>query len=405
MGASFATTRSIGLDEVAAEALRAWLPRREASRKGGHPAFGAAGMGGFDVDPGLTSHLGRITGLYDDPFNRMVGTDLGQKVYKRIGNEGRSQAAIMLASVEIMAEALSISGQSKKSDRLLLMPPVGTLPPVVMRLSPEIAAPSETRVISSEVDLSIDLLTEAVFKVRDGMKNALLGDAFGPEREVVESISETSQVAQLFLISQPEVLLSRLPKMRPLCVPAPYLKVSGRGDDMISTAGIYCRDPEGVLGVTACYHGTGPKGTEVTVDGQPSRVKSASEVQDLVFIPLPPNAGLPGAFVGRGGFPDEAPGQDNAAHFDGATNHNKDTHIISVDKGVLRPRAEIMLKLQTAPDTDQGDSGSALINKHNQVLGFAFQQTEPGEREQFTDWIWAANALRALKLVAYRAGV
>jgi hypothetical protein len=55
-------------------------------------------------------------------------------------------------------------------------------------------------------------------------------------------------------------------------------------------------------------------------------------------------------------------------------------------------------RIQTDPDTDEGDSGSALIDEYDQVIGFAFERTDYNDYPQFTDWIWAANALRALSL-------
>jgi hypothetical protein len=63
-----------------------------------------------------------------------------------------------------------------------------------------------------------------------------------------------------------------------------------------------------------------------------------------------------------------------------------------------------MLKLQTDADTDQGDSGCALRDENDRVLGFAFERTAYDDYPQFTDWIWAANALRALNLRTYQGG-
>jgi S1-C subfamily serine protease len=56
------------------------------------------------------------------------------------------------------------------------------------------------------------------------------------------------------------------------------------------------------------------------------------------------------------------------------------------------------LRVQTGADTNTGDSGSALINQDDKVIGFAFERAAFGEKPQITDWIWAANALSALGL-------
>jgi hypothetical protein len=70
----------------------------------------------------------------------------------------------------------------------------------------------------------------------------------------------------------------------------------------------------------------------------------------------------------------------------------------SHDAGLLRRRPGVQLKVQTRPDTDRGDSGSALIDADDRVVGFAFEKTAFDDWPQFTDWIWAANALDALGL-------
>jgi hypothetical protein len=228
-----------------------------------------------------------------------------------------------------------------------------------------------------------------------------------PEARVLRLVHDFRPVAlaEMFLIAQPKIVLTRRPRMIPLCVPSPHMRVARVAPpEMISTAGVLCRDADGDLGVTACYHGTGPVGTEVTVGADKFRIKHADKVQDIVFIPLgnqfklPPMVGLSGVLD------DREPAKADRVIFDGVVNHNRMTRIFGTDAGLLRARPNIMLKLQTDPDTDQGDSGSALLDyEHKEkVLGFAFGRTDYNDYPQFTDWIWAANALRALQLIPYK---
>ena len=65
---------------------------------------------------------------------------------------------------------------------------------------------------------------------------------------------------------------------------------------------------------------------------------------------------------------------------------------------LLRRRPTVQLRVQTDVATDRGDSGCALIDGDDRVLAFAFERTGYDEYPQFADWIWAANALRALEL-------
>jgi hypothetical protein len=101
--------------------------------------------------------------------------------------------------------------------------------------------------------------------------------------EIVRSRAELGATEAL-AIARPEVVFTHLPSMVRIAAPQPGIPIY-KGSKL-STAGVFCRDPEGYLGVTACLHGTGPVGTKITVSGINSAVALVSEVQDLVFIPL-----------------------------------------------------------------------------------------------------------------------
>jgi len=291
-------------------------------------------------------------------------------------------------SAEVVALALHLSDQVKKNDRILFKADDASGPPVIMLLSSAVDYVSESRVISEEANLPLSLLIEAfdfIMKERD--------DA------VFESITREGKpaaLARLFFSVRPEIILTRRPRMIPLCTPAPHISL--KSDGKISTAGLLCRDADGALGVTACYHGTGPVGTHVMVDLRECEVTRADKVQDIVFIPLGEGFNIPDLVGLRGVESNSEPSRSARVRFDGATNQNKATRILSTDFGLLRARPTVQLKVQTDPDTDQGDSGSALLDDNDRVLGFAFERTAYDDYPQFTDWIWAANALRALQL-------
>jgi hypothetical protein len=167
----------------------------------------------------------------------------------------------------------------------------------------------------------------------------------------------------------------------------------------ISTVGVFCRDADGELGASACWHGTGPAGTPVEVAGTASVVKLASAAQDIVFIPL--DAGYPvPPLRGRAGVRTQrAPSQAEQVTFDGAGSGGLvSTRVQSHDAGILRRRASVQLKVQTPADTNPGDSGAALVDGDDRIVGFGFERTGLGEYPEFTDWIWADNALAALDL-------
>jgi hypothetical protein len=387
-----------GLGDVLDLSFTGWRPR---SIQGGNAVFGAAGRRGFEADPEMIDLLRstRSPGPFaeqreylGDPMDRMFNTAIGEQAVNAVGNESRTLAALQRLSVEIMAETLRATHQVGDASRLLVMPgEEDGRPPVLMLMSPKVADVRESRIISGELELSLSLMQKALREVADPEEQTPEGFAF---REVLRG--GPAAIAEIFLISQPEIVLTRRPRMIPLCVSVPHIKI--KAGSQTSTAGVLCRDQEGEIGVTGCYHGTGPKGTNVSVGSHGGYVKHVSELQDIVFIPLgygfkqAPKAGLGGVLE------DREPARADHVYFDGATNQNCRTRIFGTDMGLLRARPTMQLKLQTNPDTDEGDSGSALIDQSDRVLGFAFERTDYNDFPQFTDWIWAANALRALRL-------
>jgi hypothetical protein len=381
----------IGLDDVIDIAL-------ERSGRASHASspFGAAGP----IAPQEVALFIRSPapgGYSEDPMNRLFDTIVGRDAASAVGNERRTLAAIERLSVEAIAASLLISGQAEKDDRFLVMPATPSRRTILMLMSPRVGSAKESRVISDELKLPLDLLFH-------GLREAVDPRESSPETTVLRELlgGGPRALAEAFHISQPEVVLTRRPRMIPLSVLSPLMPIESGGK--LSTAGMLCRDADGDVGVTGAYHATGPVGTDVVVGGHTSRVKRASEVQDTVFIPLGSPFGMPS--VGLGGVrQDREPGRSDRVRFDGRINQNRGTRIYGTDAGLLRARPTIMLKLQTDPDTDQGDSGCALIDQDDKVLGFAFERTAYDDHPQFTDWIWAANALRALGLAPYNPGV
>jgi hypothetical protein len=332
-----------------------------------------------------------------DPMQRLFNSDVGIQAINAVGNETRTLAALERLSLEIVAQSLRLTGQAGEADRILVMSRRAGWPPILMLMSPKIVSLEESRIVSDDLDLPFETLLM-------GLNEAVDLDQTTPEALALQKVlaSGVKSLPEIFLISQPEVVLTRRPRMIPLSVASPHIRVES--GETLSTAGMLCRDVDGELGVTACFHGTGGVGTEVTIGLEKGQVKRASELQDIVFIPLGKGFGMPELVGLRGVRKDREPARSDRVHFDGAINSNCTTRIFGADAGLLRARPTIMLKLQTDPDTDQGDSGSALLDEDDYVLGFAFERTDYNDYPQFTDWIWAANALRALELTPIIAG-
>jgi hypothetical protein len=59
------------------------------------------------------------------------------------------------------------------------------------------------------------------------------------------------------------------------------------------------------------------------------------------------------------------------------------------------------LKVFTDDKTAQGDSGAALLDGANYILGFAFYRTGINATPAQSAWIWAESVFTSLNLVAF----
>jgi hypothetical protein len=221
-----------------------------------------------------------------------------------------------------------------------------------------------------------------------------------PKSPVSEFSTDSSQILSLLWLTQPAVIHARKPEMIRLASPSPSIAVFGfPPGGQQSSVGIFCRDSDGVPGVTACHHATGPVGTPIMIGGCATHIAMADQVQDIVFAPLPDGYVIPSLVRGAGGFRNHPPPyQTEPAQFDGQTSGPKATVVQAHSPGILWRNPLSQEKVYTTPDVSLGDSGSALIDNNNQVLGFAFQRTQFGAPIQFAEWIWADNAIATLGL-------
>lgn len=370
----------------------------------GYRRWGTFGRGVYDVSPprrGSISAYGETD--FGDSFaspgyrlNRMYETDLGTAAIEIVGNEKRTLDILETLSADIMLETARTSAARRRGStfrlhedmRRLFVPAHADLPPTLLILDP--ATPlNRTRRITGELAVLPDLLAGSLESTPRSDEEIV--------RELILSVP--SRIITALNITRPEVILTCRPRMEKLSVPSPMQVVQTPTEQ--STAGILCTDSSGELGVTAAYHGTGPAGTVVTVDGLSATVKIASETQDLVFIPLPAGLNITKKSGLKGILSRRTPSSYLRASFEGATSGARTTSVSSHDAGLLRLRSSLQLKVQTPADTDRGDSGAALIDEDGYILGFAFEKSAYGETPQITDWIWAANALNTLGLTPY----
>lgn len=335
----------------------------------------------------------------DYPLRRMYASRIGRVAAESFENEEEGLSVLNAIGADLLVELLFSQdwpGKRRRGLRGVVVPGGSGIEAQnsVIILDPKLSY-QKTQNITGSLEFS-----DAFIRRLEGIVLDYTNQADEKVRNFARFLHEQgpSCVTETFWIIQPDVIVSRRPRMRPLCAPSEHIVVEC--DEKTSTAGVFCRDLRGELGVTGCFHGTGPVGTRVRVGFQKSSVAIANNVQDLVFLPLNPGYNIPPVYGAAGVLHDRTPGQYDAVEFEGATSGRVKTHITSYDSGLLRLHAALQLKVQTPADTNTGDSGAALVNQDNKVIGFAFQRSAFGEIPEMTDWIWASNAMKALNLTA-----
>jgi hypothetical protein len=83
------------------------------------------------------------------------------------------------------------------------------------------------------------------------------------------------------------------------------------------------------------------------------------------------------------------------AFFDGAISGPTPTLITANDLAIMDPQPEEMCRVYTEPDTAHGDSGAALIDEDDYIVGFAYTVSK-----YFSTWVWAEQVYMAHKLLS-----
>jgi hypothetical protein len=200
-----------------------------------------------------------------------------------------------------------------------------------------------------------------------------------------------------------------VPATRPVIAPAPALPVRMLGDPgPVATAGVIGTDDEGrVLAVTARHavadalhlqaHDLDSQdaGLYLAVDLWRATVLDIDAVTDSCLLAFAAPAHAAGFWSGSGhaGPLKIAPAEHRPATFDGAVSGHKQTMIRGYDLSVLDPSPYLSSKVYTDPDTIPGDSGAALIDSDDHIVGFACSRSAFGAPLEFSTWSWADQVL------------
>lgn len=204
-------------------------------------------------------------------------------------------------------------------------------------------------------------------------------------------------VDELSRVHEVGVILAPKPTMQYTGAPSPAWEITS-DLDKVGTAGAVATDAEGRIGVTAALH-TVARASEIRVDGRQGTVTGKDEVTESAFVDIP-NLKPPSGRMGLSGpLTRVAPAERIEVGFHGVASGKRDTTLVAWHPTILTPESSLRNnKCLTTPDTEAGDSGAALIDSDDHILGFASYRTVPGAVTEFSAWVWGHHVFRNLGL-------
>jgi len=184
----------------------------------------------------------------------------------------------------------------------------------------------------------------------------------------------------------------------------PHKVALGNTDNFKSLAGVYTRNEQGVFGATICLHSFPDSNveigkTKVSINGLTGTVISAHNISDSCFVQLDATeVQITGILKDNGPLIGSTPRDCEVCYFTNKEEEKVKTNVIGWSVDLLNVEPYNQLKVLTNPCTNPGDSGSALIDSDDHVLGFSFYRTEINAPKEFSAWIWAASVFQVHNL-------
>lgn len=180
-----------------------------------------------------------------------------------------------------------------------------------------------------------------------------------------------------------------------LFVPSPCAQVTVSAGT--STAGVYVRDSLGRVGVTAALHAVSTGGA-VTVDGLAGKVISTDFNTDSCFIEVP--GIVPGGKKSSGPLRLSPRLHENVT-FEGYSTPSGSARVVAWNYELPYIDPNLQQTVRTDLITARGDSGAALLDSTDHVVGFAYSRSAPSIPQAYSSWIWADAVFQVHGLSIY----
>ena len=169
-----------------------------------------------------------------------------------------------------------------------------------------------------------------------------------------------------------------------------------------STAGVLARDRVGRVGITTAAHAV-PADADVKVGGYPAAIwaREDDDKYDCCFIEWPvfgpPNQVRPS----HGPLRLAPRANDEATFYRVGSPSPTMTHVRAFNVELPYIDSNLQQTVRTDQVTARGDSGAALIDGDDYILGFAHSRSAASAPLTYSSWIWADAIFKKLGLTIY----
>lgn len=205
-------------------------------------------------------------------------------------------------------------------------------------------------------------------------------------------------IREVALAGEFGAVLAAKPDLDPTGVPDPAVNVLDLNSDREARAGLVLRH-NGQLYATSAMHTFSGIGSKARVGSADGEVIREDIITDSCLIQLDEDPQLPLLQGFAGVMRGILPPLGEPAWFGRPDDGRINTVVQMADMSILSPQQNFASKIYTLADTRNGDSGVALLDTSNRVLGFAVYRTGISARLPFSQWIYAEQSLAALGML------
>lgn len=336
----------------------------------------------------------------EDGYGKFLQTKTGGRLHDIIRNEEKTENLLASFFWQIIIRAMKIP-----HDTEMYVVPHGNAQYTLVAFGPRENQPQ--RLFLKDLIDTKDLLEGYKTWRLEMQKELKRIDNNGHLQEMISKVDEDYTIEitrkmnmQVIFATKPEAVYTDTP-LTTIGSPCPVV-TAAIGGKPLSTAGIFTSDNQGRFGATVAWHSVKDillNTSQIYINDESAQIASTDQISDSCFAVFDQPA-VKSVFNNIGGtLSGLSPRMYDPVTFQGITSGFKQTIITgwSPDIPFVLPYSQ--LKVLTAPETNPGDSGAALIDRDGKVTGFSFFRTAINQQPEYSSWIWADSVYKAHNLM------